>query len=111
VCLRLIEDLQPAWWALENPPGRIVADILGPPSWSFQPYEYGDAYSKRTLIWGTARKPEPTTPDLKPVAISPGQRLGGASPKTKTLRSMTPRGFAEAFFHANKQKELSHAHG
>jgi hypothetical protein len=94
-CLALIEMLSPSWWALENPPGRIT-DILGPPAWSFQPYEYGDAYSKKTCIWGTARKPKPTN-IVEPVKISPLLRLGGTSAKVKTLRSQTPQGFARAF--------------
>lgn len=99
-CKMLIQMLRPKWWALENPPGRL-RDYLGPPAWTFQPYEYGDPWKKRTCIWGTARKPEPTNV-VEPVPISPILRLGGSSPKVKTERSKTPQGFAVAFAAVNK---------
>lgn len=98
-CLTLIEMLQPKWWALENPPGRL-GDTLGRPAWSFQPYEYGDPWQKKTLIWGTADKPPPTNV-VSPVPISPNLRLGGSSSKVKTERSRTPQGFARAFAAVN----------
>lgn len=63
-----------------------------------------NAYTKKTGLWG-----EFVMPEKKPlfnVKTAPQgsftQRLGGKSDKTKELRSNTPRGFAEAFYEANK---------
>lgn len=99
-CLSIIEILQPRWWALENPPGRL-RKFIGPPSWSFVACDYGEPWIKKTLIWGTAEKPEPTQV-VDPKAISMIARRGGASDNTKRLRSTTPPGFAKAFADRNR---------
>ena len=39
------------FWALENPQGYL-RQFLGRPALSFQPYDFGDHYSKQTDIWG-----------------------------------------------------------
>ena len=51
--LAIVEVLQPAWWALENPVGRLtrLRPQLGKPFY-FQPWWYGDAYTKKTGLWG-----------------------------------------------------------
>jgi hypothetical protein len=97
-CLRLIAVCEPRWWALENPIGRLVR-YLGEPALYFDPCDYGDAWTKRTCIWGRFAKPR-----KRPVPAKEfwGWRmLGGKSERTKRLRSMTPPGFARAFFEAN----------
>jgi hypothetical protein len=99
-CLSLVQHLGPRWWALENPRGRLASMMNMQPAWKFQPWEYGHPYSKETWIWGTARRPEPT----RIVNPLPRQdRRGGSSPKVKTERSRTPRGFAVAFAAMNSR--------
>lgn len=101
-CMRIIWACQPDWWALENPVGRLKY-WLGDPLFSFDPCDFGDAYTKKTLLWGKFNMPRGIR--VEPIRVcSQGswiQRLGGKSEKTKTLRSMTPQGFARAFFEAN----------
>lgn len=112
--LRYWEDFKGAWWALENPVGRIPKlrpNTLGKPLFYFNPCDYAgyspepeaDRYTKKTGIWGDCRQPE--TKPLEPIRVCPQgswiQKLGGKSERTKELRSMTPRGFAKAFFLAN----------
>lgn len=101
-CLRIVTVCNPTWWALENPVGRLRR-WLGPPAFSFNPCDFGDPYTKRTLLWG--RFNPPTKTPVPPVrACSQGswiQKLGGKSERTKELRSITPPGFARAFFEAN----------
>ena len=46
-CLRAVAIYRPAWWALENPVGRL-RDYLGPPAMRFDPCEFGDPYTERT---------------------------------------------------------------
>jgi site-specific DNA-cytosine methylase len=100
--LEIIEKTNPVFWALENPVGRLqkLRPKLGNP-WYFQPYWYGDTYSKKTGLWGKFNKELPR----KEVIPDPNNwimKLGGKSERTKELRSMTPLGFAEAFYLANQ---------
>src|SRR4030095_2734847 len=55
-CIRIAWVQQPKWWALENPIGRL-SWYLGPPQMMFDPADYGDPYTKRTLIWGRFTPP------------------------------------------------------
>lgn len=111
-CLRAVAIYQPAWWALENPVGRLRR-WLGAPRLVFNPCDYGgwgdekDAYTKKTLLWGNFNCPEKKP--VEPVMYERGgkkgswmwAKLGGKSERTKELRSMTPLGFAKAFREAN----------
>ena len=130
-CCRIIEAAKPEWWALENPVGRL-RKWLGPPAYSFQPWEYGDPWYKRTCIWGWHVRPQPfgTAPPRKygeqrwrqsltnhlspkPTAAQIAKLVHtnmlppdwihrlGPSPERATLRSITPPGFAQAFFVSN----------
>ncbi len=90
------------FWALENPVGRLstLRPELGKP-WYFQPHWYGDPYTKKTGLWGKFNKDLPRN-DVAPDQKNWIMKLGGKSEKTKELRSMTPMGFAKAFYEANK---------
>jgi len=106
--LRSVEYFGPMFWAMENPVGRLNRlvpglDQYGP--WYFQPHFYGDPYTKKTGIWGEFNQ------DLKKNKVDPIKscdagswlmQLGGKSEKTKALRSITPPGFSNAFYQANK---------
>lgn len=101
-CLRIIYACNPVWWALENPVGRLK-DWIGPPVMYFDPCDYGDPYTKKTVLWGNFTVPKKTP--VEPIKVcSQGswiQKLGGKSERTKRLRSITPPGFALAFKGAN----------
>lgn len=108
-CLAIQAHVRPAWWALENPVGRLPR-IIGPYVWAFHPWEFGgylsppgDAYTKRTCLWGSHAIPErkPVEPVRACAQGSWLQKLGGSSERTKRLRSATPEGFARAFKLAN----------
>lgn len=112
-CVEIIKALQPVWWALENPVGRLkrLRPDLPFVGW-FQPHHYAaldvsgeSQYTKKTGLWGTLNMPEQVTHNMEPIrACAQGswlQKLGGKSERTKELRSMTPLGFATAFAHAN----------
>jgi hypothetical protein len=96
-CLRIIAVHTPQWWVLENPIGRLNRWI-GQPRMTFDPCEYGDDYTKRTALWGHFKEP------LKAkVAATAGSKMHllPPSPDRAALRSVTPAGFARAFFEAN----------
>lgn len=99
--LEIIARAQPsAFWALENPIGRIRR-WMHTPALTFDPCEYGDPYTKRTHLWGRFNPPV-----KNPVYPSEGSKMwriyGGRSERTKMMRSITPPGFARAFFEANR---------
>lgn len=90
------------FWALENPVGRLstLRPQIGKP-WYFQPHWFGDPYTKKTGLWGKFNKDLPRN-DVVPDPNNWIMKLGGKSEKTKELRSMTPLGFAKAFYEANQ---------
>lgn len=103
-CCRIILITKPqAFWVLENPVGRL-RKWMGPPIIYFDPCDYGDPYTKKTCLWGHFNPPQLNR--VEPVKVcnqgSWVQKLGGPSERTKTLRSITPHGFAQAFFRANR---------
>jgi len=102
-CCRIVLVTKPKFWVLENPVGRL-RKWYGPPAMYFHPSDYGDAYTKKTCLWGDFNRPVPNP--VEPVRVcSQGSwlmKLGGKSARTKELRSVTPPGFAQAFFEANR---------
>ncbi|MGD9818454.1 MAG: hypothetical protein AB7V04_07110 [Desulfomonilaceae bacterium] len=96
-CIRIVTVCKPVWWVIENPVGRLTR-YLGKPSMYFNPCDYGDPYTKKTALWGSFRFP------LKsPVEPTEGSKMHkiGPSPDRQRIRSITPQGFANAFFAAN----------
>lgn len=124
-CLRIIERCCPVWWALENPVGYL-RKYLGRPAMTFQPWEYGDPWTKRTDIWGRFSPPKALysdwgqVPEKLPLYTRPGRKkpnfaylhrsaqavipqLSWAHPQSDAeFRAITPPGFAHAFFQANR---------
>lgn len=115
--LAIISYLQPTFWAIENPVGRM-GRLLQPlltvkPQWYFQPHHYAlladcpedDQYTKKTGIWcGGVIKPTPETlgADYSLPAVD-GSKMWRLppSPGRARLRGKTPQGFARAFFMVN----------
>ena len=101
--LRIILVSKPHFWCMENPVGRL-RNWIGGPVMYFDPCEYGDPYTKKTCLWGNFNTHLERNP-VEPVRVSPQgswiMSLGGKSARTKRLRSITPPGFAQAFFEAN----------
>jgi hypothetical protein len=103
------------FWALENPYSGYLKRFLGQPALVFEPCDYGDPYTKKTALWGMFNelKKNPVDPergtmvkhashfkDLKPVDPEYQKKLGI---DTRTIRrSITPAGFAKAFYEANR---------
>lgn len=96
----VIDQAKPVFWAIENPVGRMRR-LLREPDFSFNPCDFGDPYTKRTYLWGKFNPPV-----KNPVEPIEGSKMflkyGGKSERTKMLRSITPPGFARAFFEVNK---------
>lgn len=103
-CMRIVLTAAPRWWALENPVG-LLGRWLGEPRDVFEPFDFGDAWSKRTALWGSFTRPQ-RGPRVRPID-------GGGpicvvchpdNPRVCSLaehRAVTAPGFARAFFEAN----------
>ena len=97
-CLRIVLLTEPNFWCLENPVGRLK-NWIGPPEMYFNPCDYGDPWTKKTCLWGEFNIPEKT-----PVEPTEGSKIHRYPPSEnrQELRSITPPGFAKAFFEANQ---------
>ncbi len=131
-CLRIIWDVQYClptplakrtnlkFWALENPFG-LLRRYLGHPVLIFNPWEYGDTYQKKTCLWGFFNNPKkrPAKEYTKDYIhhITPSGTIGKKFDKLlnkeiayknnenlsrKERRAITPQGFAQAFYEANR---------
>ena len=109
------------FWALENPASGYLKRFLGTPPFVFDPSEYGDNHTKKTALWGMFNEPKKTTKaltlkgdennyvksvekffDEKKHLIPEGYREKTGLSMRTVVRSITPQGFAEAFYKANK---------
>ena len=102
-CLRLVMLCQPTFWALENPKGRLTR-WLGAPAYTFQPFWFGNAYTKMTHLWGKFNPPRPSAVAETPPRLRNGyveMISAGNGMSRQSRRSVTPAGFAKAFMEAN----------
>jgi hypothetical protein len=126
-CMKIIWEVEKRttlkFWALENPRG-LLRRFLGIPKYTFEQWQFGTNRRKATDIWGYFRIPTPTV-SVKPEGLTVrdcksrvhatdwavvdypeeytdyiNQFKGDA--KRAAARAITPAGFAEAFYRANK---------
>lgn len=112
------------FWALENPYHGMLKWFLGEPAYTFDPWEFGDPYKKRTALWGYFKPPVKRYTLIQSVIddehIKKAKTNSQKLPKFDQLRSkeihgeyygklsltarraITPPRFAQAFFDANK---------
>ena len=111
-CLNIIwecrYDHKLAFWCLENPMGYL-RQFLGKPVFTFDPCDFGDSYTKKTDLWGYFNIPKKKP--VEPIFVTDSKSRkrysqihfsAGSGQKSKMLRSITPSGFARAFFETNK---------
>jgi len=124
-CLRIIEEARPIFWVMENPATGKLKDIIGKPKMTYEPWQYGSPWTKRTALWGNFNKPEPLytkwedVPKLNLPTYQgrPKPSLAKLHKNHKRLipefdrfeaatdmdfRSLCSQGFAKAFFNANQ---------
>jgi len=95
-----------AFWALENPTGYL-RQFLGKPPFNFNPCDFGNPWTKKTDLWGWFHEPKkrPVKPNQENFAAIQSVKLYpeyfGKLPR-EARRSITPPGFARAFFEANR---------
>ena len=111
------------FWALENPYHGFLKKFLGKPAFTFDPWEFGNGYQKRTALWGHFNEPikNPVKMTAKAKAKAKtnshlhtlGVKFDYLKSKDihpeafgkfdrQTRRSITTAGFANSFFKANQ---------
>jgi hypothetical protein len=91
------------FWVQENPRGRLdtlVPELAPFRKMKFDPCNYGDPYTKETWLWGEFNTNLQRN-DVFPVYGSMIHSVPGGK-NQQEIRSITPPGFANAFFKANQ---------
>jgi hypothetical protein len=124
-CQRVIAECNPKWWVIENPATGSLKEYLGKAAMTYEPWEYGSPWSKRTALWGNFNTPPkiyarwedvPKLPDLytRPNRQKPSlafmhkshvkliPEFSAFNPETDSdFRSLCSQHFAIAFMRAN----------
>lgn len=50
-CKRIIDEVNPKWWVIENPANGSMRAYYGKPNYVYQPWQYGSPWTKRTALW------------------------------------------------------------
>jgi hypothetical protein len=130
-CMEIIWEVRKRttldFWALENPLG-LLRQFLGIPKYTFEQWQFGGDKRKATDIWGYFNIPTPTVKAF-PADLVKNDGRGRAHaiewskliypPEYKdyieqfhgddrraAARAITPAGFAEAFYKANRGRTL-----
>jgi len=108
-CCRIIITCNPKFWVIENPKNGLLRKWMKEPAMVFDPWEFGDKYQKNTALWGKFKEPKRTVKQkprglikfsmLKSKDIFP-EYYGKFTRQER--RAITPHGFAQAFFEANR---------
>lgn len=126
-CQRIIAEANPVFWAIENPATGALRDYLGDPLLTYQPWEYGSPWTKKTALWGNFNVPPkkftkwedvPKIPELytrpnrgKPSLAFMHKSAYKLIPEFHVLpeptsdmefRSLCSQNFAKAFYEVNK---------
>jgi len=125
-CLRIIETCKPVFWALENPASGRLKEFLGRPTMTYEPWQYGSPWTKKTALWGVFKIPPPLYTKWGQVPKNPALYVRPGRPKPSmaflhksainhieefknfkvdddmSFRSLCSQNFAKAFFKANQ---------
>jgi hypothetical protein len=89
---------------LENPVG-MLSSYWRKPDYTFQPWQYGDTYTKKTCLWTGGGFVMPDAWHVrKPAGTVESIHLMPPSADRGDKRSVTPAGFARAVFEANEPR-------
>ena len=125
-CLRIIEECNPKFWVIENPGTGRLKNFLGKPQFTYQPWEFGSPWTKKTSLWGKFAIPDKLYNNWEDVPKNPNLyvRPGRGKPSLAFLhksaikfipefsefevdddmsfRSLCSQAFAKSFYEANK---------
>lgn len=103
---RYYEHERGARWMIENPDGWVCSWCQ--PDYSFDPYEYGDGYTKHTNLWvGGGFVMPAKVPSLFAERVDDRIHRCPPGSERQNIRSATPMGFANAVYEANRYGEYA----
>ncbi len=112
-CLMIISRTQPVFWALENPVGRAKQFLVNP-DYKFVPCDFGWPTKKKTYLWGNFNTLLEKSPyigrmyrveeiDYLAKELFANRDIQQTDHTCRAaIRSITPPGFAQAFYKANR---------
>lgn len=110
-CLEIIWEVKPTFWVMENPKG-LLRKFMGKPAFTFDASEYGEDYNKHTDLWGyfkplqtfqKYKRYQSTDKNTRKLPPIPQEYETDTNMSRVAIkRSITPQGFAQAFFKANR---------
>lgn len=130
-CLRIVDEAKKdgklKFWVIENPATGALKTFLGKPVYSYDPWWFGSAWTKRTALWGEFNVPEriyvdwADVPKIDGLYTKPGRKKPSMAHMHKShkrfirefdcfddvdsdmeFRSLCSQKFAKAFFKANR---------
>lgn len=108
-CQRIIAECNPHFWVIENPATGRLKDYLGPPVMTYEPWEFGSPWTKRTALWGKFNKPDKTyknwrdVPKNKDLYVRPARGKPSLAFMHKSAAALIPE-FAD--FHPDSDMEF-----
>lgn len=112
-CLRIIAKADPVFWVLENPVGRMKY-FMGEPDYKFMFTDFGFQCKKKSYLWGRFNEPQKEVhtydkiyklediDSRMPWLYKKEGIIETDHSRRSAVRSITPEGFARAFFEANR---------
>lgn len=125
-CQRIIKEVNPKFWAIENPASGRLKDFLGKPRFVYEPWQFGSPWTKKTALWGEFNIPVPKytkwaqVPKNEALYVRPGRPKPSMAFLHKSakrairefdcfevdsdmeFRSLCSQNFAKAFFEVNR---------
>lgn len=125
-CLRIIEECNPFFWVMENPASGKLKHFLGEPIMTYEPWNFGSPWTKKTSLWGNFIPPEKIylnwedVPKIQELPIYQGRKKPSLAKLHKNhkkyikefdifsvdddreFRSLCSQKFAKAFYEVNK---------
>lgn len=125
-CLRIIKHCKPTFWVIENPSTGRLKNFLGNPKFTYEPWEFGSPWTKRTALWGEFNAPQKLyskwedVPKIVNLYIRPSRKKPSMAQFHKSaikdiqefqcfdidsdmdLRSLCSQNFAREFFKLNQ---------
>jgi len=112
-CIRIAFTSKPVFFVLENPVD-LLSNYLRKAQYKFDPWWFGDPWTKKTALWGWFNLPKRKFYRIKDVMTKEQYKqckinnrelpsiTDFIGSKQAAKRAITPQGFAQAFHEANK---------
>lgn len=114
-CIRIINEAKAKgnlkFWIIENPAKGRLKDYLGKPTHTYEPWQYGSPWTKKTSLWGEFNIPPikyhnwEDVPKLPNLYTRPGRPKPSLAFMHKSAAALIPE-FVEAGFKPESDMEL-----